>query len=72
MSRNRLKSQARATGGSAARLAELLGDLPVDQVAAASGVSRSTLRRVLHGQKRGPSWGTMQAVEGACQKLREK
>jgi transcriptional regulator with XRE-family HTH domain len=66
-----LKSQARKSGGSAARLAELLDDLPIDRVASASGVSRSTLRRVLHGQKRGPSWETMRAVEEACQKLRK-
>ena len=67
-----LKERAKANGGQAATLAELLGDLPIARVARVAGVSRDTLRVQLRGGgPRGPYRSTVDAVAGAVSRLRK-
>lgn len=66
-----LKERAKAAGGNAATLAELLGDLPIARVARVAGVSRDTLRVQLRGGgPRGPYRSTVDAVAGAVARLK--
>lgn len=67
-----LKERAKANGGQAATLAELLGDLPIARVARVAGVSRDTLRVQLRGGgPRGPYRSTVDAVAGAVARLQK-
>ncbi len=66
-----LKERALAGGGMAGRLAEVIGEQPIDRVAEEAGIDRSTLRHHLGGHgKRGPGMGTMIAIEAAVARLR--
>lgn len=65
-----LKDRAREAGGSAATLAEIIGDLPVDRVSRVAGLARGTLRYQLRAARAdGPRPSTLDAVRGAVRRL---
>ena len=65
-----LKDRARQAGGSAATLAEIIGDLPVDRVSQVAGLARGTLRYQLRAAREdGPRRSTLDAVKGAVRRL---
>ena len=58
-----LKARAKAAGGSAATLADIIGDLPVDRVSQVAGLARGTLRYQLRAAREdGPRHSTLNAV----------
>lgn len=68
-----LKDRAREAGGSAATLAEIIGDLPVDRVSRVAGLARGTLRYQLRAARAdGPHRSTLLAVQGAVERIIKK
>ena len=64
-------TRARSGDSTQRRLAEAIGDLPLDRVAERAHVHRSTIRRVLQGTgKRGAYTGTVEAIEQAAKAMR--
>ena len=68
-----LKDRARAAGGPAATLADIIGDLPVDRVSQVAGLARGTLRYHLRAAREdGPRESTLAAVTGAVRRIRKE
>lgn len=67
-----LKARAKAAGGSAATLADIIGDLPVDRVSQVAGLARGTLRYQLRAAREdGPRRSTLDAVRGAVERIKK-
>jgi hypothetical protein len=67
-----LKDRARAAGGSAATLADIIGDLPIDRVSQVAGLARGTLRYQLRAAREdGPRRSTLDAVRGAVEQIKK-